>query len=58
MSQFNDGGKGSCQRPADIEKYSNNYNAIFRKNIPEGPLSNHSAEEEVDTGWGDIDGSE
>lgn len=31
MSQYNDGGKGSCQRPVDQQKYASNYDAIFRK---------------------------
>lgn len=36
MTAFFEAGKGSTQRPTDIEKYKNNYDAIFgKKKIPD-----------------------
>jgi hypothetical protein len=54
---YEEAGKGDTQRPTDHVKYANNYDTIFRKNIPEGPVSNLQSEEEVDTQWPDIDAS-
>ena len=54
---YEEAGKGDTQRPTDHQKYATNYDAIFRKNIPEGPVNNLQSEEEVDTQWPDIDAS-
>jgi hypothetical protein len=52
---YEEAGKGDKQRPTDHAKYASNYDAIFRKNIPEGHMANVSSEEEVDTDWGSLD---
>ena len=39
MTTFFEAGKGSTQRPTDVEKYKNNYDQIFRKPQPTTPIT-------------------